>query len=283
MTNISFEFFPPKTERSEVSLWSAIDALSSFEPDFVSVTYGAGGSTRARTHDCVERLITETSLTPAAHLTCVGASQTEVNEVIDTYQTAGVRHIVAIRGDMPDMGSFTAHPSGYPSAVSLTAACVLRGFEVSVSAYPERHPDSVSFTKDIDILRLKASAGACRAITQFCLNTDAYLRLRDRVVAAGLDISIVPGIMPTTHFPAVQKMAAKCGALVPSALIARYAPHLDDAVACRVLATDFATEQCMHLIAAGFPAIHFYTLNQAELTSTVCSRLTLGGQDALDA
>ena len=231
-----------------------------------------------RTNQCVSRLYRETDLTVAAHLTCVGASRGDVNVVIDTYTAIGIRHIVAIRGDMPDMGAFEAHPQGYSSVVELVAECAKRGFEVSVSSYPEPHPESYSFGHDIDVLQAKADAGATRAITQFCFDNDAYVRLRDRVVAAGLSLEIVPGIMPTTNFAGIERMAAKCGAVIPDELRTRYVSYIDDASACRAIATEFAQEQCAYLVRHGFDALHFYTLNQARLTRDVCVNLKLGGQ-----
>ena len=206
MTGISFEFFPPKSREAEQKLWRAVERLEPLAPDFVSVTYGAGGSTRDRTHACVRRLVDETALQPAAHLTCVAASRAEVDSVVEAYAEAGVRHIVALRGDMPDMATFEPHAEGYEGSVDLVQAISARGgFDITVSAYPEKHPESGSLKDDIDLLKAKIDAGATRAITQFVFDTPAHLRFRDVVVAAGISIPIIPGIMPTTNFagPAV--------------------------------------------------------------------------------
>ena len=205
---VSFEFFPPRTARMETQLWAAIGRLTPLQPQFVSVTYGAGGSTRDRTHHTVRRIVQETVLRPAAHLTCVGATRNEVDVVIRDYWSTGVRHIVALRGDMPDGGPYRAHPDGYQSTVELVAAIrAIAPFEVSVSAYPERHPDSPSFQRDIDILKAKIDAGATRAITQVAYETEMFVRLRDRLHDNGIDIPLVPGLMPTTNFAGVVRMA----------------------------------------------------------------------------
>ncbi len=277
MTGISFEFFPPKTEQAETRLWQAVDRLASLNADFVSVTYGAGGSTRTRTHACVKRLIDATRLQPAAHLTCVGASRADIDQVIDDYATAGVRHIVALRGDMPDMGAFVPHPQGYTGSVELVAALAERGdFDITVSAYPEKHPQSGSLHADIDLLKAKIDAGARRAITQFAFDTDAHLRFREALAAAGVTIPVIPGIMPTTNFVGAQRMAAACGASVPDWLSAHYAGLEDDADTRKHIAASVAVDQCRKLIEEGFAHLHFYTLNQADLTFAVCRILGLG-------
>jgi len=274
MTGFSFEFFPPKTEVAEQALWQVITDLSDLRPEFVSVTYGAGGSTRARTHASVKRLVNETPLEPAAHLTCVGASREEIDQIIDEYASAGVRHVVALRGDMPDMGAYSPHPKGYLKTADLVARLCARGFEVSVSAYPETHPESVSFDHDLNLLREKWEAGATQAITQFAFDTQAYQRLRDAAVAAGIMIDILPGIMPTTNFKGARQMAEKCGAHVPADLIARFEGLEDDLAARREVAIEFAIAQCEQLRANGFARLHFYTLNQSAFTRAVCSELT---------
>lgn len=275
--NFSFEFFPPKSDKAELNLWSAINALAPLEPEFVSVTYGAGGTTRTRTHDCVRRIVQETNLKPAAHLTCVSATKSEVDHVIDDYEHAGVRHIVALRGDMPDFAPYSVYPGGYLSTVDLVKAISDRGcFDVSVSAYPEKHPESPSLQHDIDLLKAKQDAGATRAITQFAFDTFAYVRFRDALMEDGLSIEICPGIMPTTNFSGAFSMAEKCGTSVPEALRERFLGLEDDPAAREDIATSFALEQCEILKAEGFGHVHFYTLNQAALTMNVCRALEKG-------
>ncbi|MEL0071771.1 MAG: methylenetetrahydrofolate reductase [NAD(P)H] [Rhodobiaceae bacterium] len=279
MTGLSFEFFPPKNEAAEARLWDAIGRLAPIGPDFVSVTYGAGGSTRDRTHECVRRLIDETPLQPAAHLTCVAASKAEVDEVIDAYAAAGVKHIVALRGDMPDMAAFAPHPQGYSGSVELVAALAGRGgFDITVSAYPEKHPESASLAADIDLLKAKIDAGANRAITQFVFDTAAHLRFRDALAAAGIGIPVIPGIMPTTNFAGAKRMAAACGATMPDWLAAHYDGLENDPDTRKHIAASVAVDQCRILIEEGFEHLHFYTLNQADLTFAVCRILNLGQQ-----
>lgn len=278
MTGISFEFFPPKSPAAEDKLWQSIERLSPLRPDFVSVTYGAGGTTRDRTHNCVRRLVQETDLKPAAHLTCVSASKAEVDEVIDSYEAAGVRHIVALRGDMPDMGGFQAHPQGYSGSVELVGAIAARGgFDITVSAYPEKHPESGSLEEDIDLLKAKIDAGASRAITQFAFDTDIFLRFRDKLAAAGVTIPVIPGIMPTTNFVGVRRMSEKCGTTIPDWLVSHYEGLEEDLETRKQIATSIAVDQCRKLIEQGFENLHFYTLNQADLTFSVCRILGLGG------
>ena len=279
MTDISFEFFPPKSDAAEDKLWQAIARLAPMEPNFVSVTYGAGGSTRDRTHACVKRLIDETDLQPAAHLTCVAAAKRDVDEVIEEYSEIGVKHIVALRGDMPDMGAFQAHSDGYAGSVALVEALAARGgFDVTVSAYPEKHPESGSFDDDIHLLKAKIDAGASRAITQFAFDTDAHLRFRDALAKAGVTIPVIPGIMPTTNFVGAQRMALACGARVPEWLAAHYHGLENDADTRKHIAASVAVDQCRKLIEEGFENLHFYTLNQADLTFAVCRILGLGKQ-----
>ena len=277
MTGISFEFFPPKSEAAGEKLWRAIGRLAPLQPDFVSVTYGAGGSTRDRTHACVKRMIDETTLKPAAHLTCVAASKDEVESVIDDYAAAGVRHVVALRGDMPDMGAFKAPENGYAGSVELVAALAKRGgFDITVSAYPEKHPESASLDSDIDLLKAKIDAGATRAITQFVFDTEAHLRFRDKLAAAGITIPVIAGIMPTTNFTGAQRMAEACGAAVPQWLADAYEGLENDADTRKQIAASVAIDQCRQLIDEGFGHLHFYTLNQADLIFAVCRILKLG-------
>ena len=277
MTSVSFEFFPPKSEAAGEKLWQAIGRLAPLRPDFVSVTYGAGGSTRDRTHQCVKRIIDETDLKPAAHLTCVAASKTDVDSVVDDYAAAGVQHIVALRGDMPDMGAFQPHAEGYDGSVALVAALAKRGgFDITVSAYPEKHPESGSLDADIDLLKAKIDAGATRAITQFVFDTEAHLRFRDRLAAAGITIPVIAGIMPTTNFAGAKRMAEACGAHVPQWLADAYEGLEEDADTRKHIAVSVVIDQCRKLIDEGFENLHFYTLNQADLTFAVCRILKLG-------
>jgi len=269
---VSFEFFPPKSAELEEVLWRSIRRLEPLTPLFVSVTYGAGGTTRERTHATVKRIVDETTLVPAAHLTCVSATREEIDSVIRDYWTAGVRHIVALRGDMPNMERpYRAHPGGYASTPDLIRGIRAIGpFEVSVSAYPERHPESSSLDDDLDLLKAKIDAGATRAITQFAFDTPAHFRFRDAAVKAGIRIPIVPGIMPPTNFKAAARMAERCGASVPDALRARFEGLDDDAETRKLVAAAVVAEQVEALRREGFPAFHFYTLNQADLTYAIC-------------
>ncbi len=271
MPHFSFEFFPPKTEAAEQKLWHAIERLAPLKPDFVSVTYGAGGTTRTRTHDCVRRIKQETTLLPAAHLTCVGAQKSDIDAIIHDYKEAGIDHIVALRGDMPDMQSFTPHPQGYASAVDLVAALSTQGIsDISVAVYPEPHPDSTSLSADIDVLKAKIDAGAKRAITQFCFDTDALLHWHDQIRKNGIEIPIIPGIMPSTNFTGIKKMAAACGATIPNKIAACYDGLNDEADTRKHIAATIALDQCRILFREGFEALHFYTLNQADLTFAIC-------------
>lgn len=269
---VSFEFFPPKSPQMEEQLWSALARLAPLKPAFVSVTYGAGGTTRERTHATVARIVRETALKPAAHLTCVGATRDEVDAVIRDYWEAGVRHIVALRGDMPDLARpYRAEPAGYQSTADLIRGIKAIGdFEVSVSAYPERHPDSTDFATDLAMLEAKIEAGATRAITQFAFDTEAHLRFRDQAAAFGIGVPIVPGIMPTTNFKGVVRMSERCGASVPDWLKARYAGLEDDLEVRKLVAAAIAATQVARLEAEGFTQFHFYTLNQADLTYAIC-------------
>ena len=272
---VSFEFFPPRTAEMEAQLWNSIRRLAPLGPRFVSVTYGAGGSTRDRTHATVKRIVEETNLSPAAHLTCVGASREAVNGVIRDYWQAGVRHIVALRGDMPDAGRpYCAHPDGYQSTAELVRGIrEIAPFEISVSAYPEKHPDSPSFDWDLEVLKAKLDAGAARAITQFAFESANYVRFRDRAQRAGLDIPIVPGLMPATNFKGVARMAERCGTTIPEWLRALFEGLDDDPESRKLVASAVLVEQVRELKAEGFDQFHFYTLNQAELTFAVCNIL----------
>jgi methylenetetrahydrofolate reductase (NADPH) len=277
----SFEFFPPKTTEMEEQLWRAVKRLEPLRPAFVSVTYGAGGSTRDRTHATVKRIVEETTLRPAAHLTCVAATRHEVDEVVRGYWQAGVRHIVALRGDMPEAGApYAAHPQGYASTPELIEGIrAVAPFAVSVSCYPERHPDSPSLEHDIALLKRKVEAGASRAIGQFCFDNDAIARLRDRADRWGISIPIVPGLMPSTNFKGIARMAARCGASIPSWLARLYEGLDDDLESRRVVAASVLAEQVMELHAHGFDQFHFYTLNQADLTYATCRILGLAPKD----
>jgi methylenetetrahydrofolate reductase (NADPH) len=276
--NVSFEFSPPKTPEAEETLWKAIRRLEPLRPKFVSVTYGAGGSTRERTHRTVERILRETTLIPAAHLTCVEASKADVDEVIRGYWDAGVRHIVALRGDPPGQigGRYTPRPDGYANATELTAGILaIAPFEVSVGAYPQIHPEAGSLQHDIDVLKAKVDAGATRAITQFFFDTDSFLRFYEAARAAGITIPIVPGIMPVTNFEGLKRMAAPCGIPVPDWLANLFEGLDDDPATRRLVAASVATEMCAQLEEEGFTDFHFCTLNRAELTLGICRVLGL--------
>lgn len=270
---ISFEFFPPKTEEMELSLWGAIDRLGPLGPEFVSVTYGAGGSTRERTHRTVSRLITETGLKPAAHLTCVDASRVEVEEVIHAYKAVGVRHIVALRGDPPGgMGAkFQPRADGYNNATELTRAISeIGGFEISVGVYPELHPDSPSHDFDLEVLNQKVDAGATRGISQFFFEPETFLRYRDAVTKAGIGIKLTPGIMPVTNFKGLMGMAKACGASVPDWLPPLFAGLDQDPETRKLLAAAVAVDLILGLRAEGVDDFHFYTLNRADLVYAIC-------------
>jgi methylenetetrahydrofolate reductase (NADPH) len=273
---VSFEFFPPKTPEMEKTLWASIARLAPLKPRFVSVTYGAGGSTRERTHGTIARMLRETSLVPAAHLTCVGATKKETDEVVQDYWDTGVRHIVALRGD-PVTGAGTKyepHPGGYEGSAELIAGIKKIGnFEVSVSAYPEKHPDSASADAEIDLLKRKVDAGATRAITQFFFGNDLYFRYLDRVRSRGIDIPIVPGIIPVLNFSQVKKFADVCGTHVPNALAERFAGLESDPETRKLVAATVAAEQVSDLLQRGVNEFHFYTLNRSELVFAICHLL----------
>ncbi len=273
---VSFEFFPPKTEKMEEQLWNAVLELAPLGPAFVSVTYGAGGSTRERTHATVARIIDETALTPAAHLTCVAASKDEIAEVADRYWEAGVRHIVALRGDPPPEagGRFEPHPQGYTGAADLVAGLKARHpFEISVAAYPEVHPEAASAEADLDNLKRKLDAGADRAITQFFYSTDAYFRFLDKALAAGITAPILPGIMPVTNFAAIRRMSGNT--TIPGWMIQLF-EGLDDLPGPRShIAAAVAADLCRRLYQGGVRDFHFYTLNRADQTYAICHLLGL--------
>jgi methylenetetrahydrofolate reductase (NADPH) len=273
---VSFEFFPPKTDEMEKTLWESIERLAPLSPNFVSVTYGAGGSTRERTHATVRRILAETALTPAAHLTCVAATRAEIDDVIRAYHDAGVRHIVALRGD-PTGGvgeRYAPHPGGYQNAADLVGGIKrFADIEVSVSAYPEKHPDSPTVDADIDMLKAKVDAGATRAITQFFFENELYFRYLDRVRARGINIPIVPGILPVQNFKQTRNFAARCGASVPAWLAERF-DGLDEDIATRkLIAAAVAAEQVLDLVDRGVTDFHFYTMNRADLVYAICHLL----------
>lgn len=270
---VSFEFFPPKSEEMEANLWTAIRRLEPLNPSFVSVTYGAGGSTRERTHRTVSRLIQETGLKPAAHLTCVDASRAEADAVARAYWDAGVRHIVALRGDPPGQpgGSYVPRADGYAHATELVAGLArIAPFEISVGVYPEKHPESPSIEHDLDVLKAKIDAGATRAISQFFFDFDAFLRFVDRARGAGITIPIVPGVMPVTNFKGLRRMAEGCQTAVPAWMANLFEGLDDDPETRRLIAGAVAAETCARLEEEGFTDFHFYTLNRADLVYAIC-------------
>ena len=273
--SVSFEFFPPNDPGMEQTLWASIQRLAPLSPRFVSVTYGADGSTRERTHNVVTRILRETPLTPAPHLTCVGAPRGEILDIARAYWDAGVRHIVALRGDAPaGQAGYVPHPDGFAYAVDLVRG--LKGvgdFDISVAAYPEVHPEARDAKFDLENLRAKLDAGASRAITQFFFDTDRYLRFRDQCAAAGITAEIVPGILPITRFPQMLRFAQRCGATVPESLAHRFDGLDDDPETRRLIAASFAIEQVRRLQEHGVQEFHFYTLNRAELTYAICHAL----------
>ena len=281
--SVSFEFFPPHSEQAEATLWKSIDRLKGLEPRFVSVTYGADGSTRTRTHNAVARLLRETSLTTAPHLTCVGACRGEIDDIAREYWDMGIRHLVALRGDAPkDADGYEPHPDGYAYASDLVAGLKkIADFEVSVAAYPEVPPEAPSAEFDLDNLKRKLDAGATRAITQFFFDVDVFLRFRDRCAAAGIDSPIVPGILPITRFPQLEKFARACGASVPDWLREWFAGLDDDAETRQMIAASVAIDQVRRLEGEGISEFHFYTLNRSELAFAICHALGVrpeGGQ-----
>jgi len=270
---ISFEFFPPKTAEMERSLWETIKRLAPLAPNFVSVTYGAGGSTRERTHATIARILAETDLVPAAHLTCVGAARGEIDEIVDRYHEIGVRHIVALRGD-PAGGigtAYAAHPDGYQTSAELVASIKRRhpDIEVSVSAYPEKHPESRDFEADIDTLAAKVDAGAARAITQVFFDNDLYLRYLDRVRGRGIKIPIVPGIMPMHNFKQARNFVTRAGTTVPHWLAEKFEGLDDDPDTRKLVAATVAAGQVQKLAKHGVDTFHFYTMNRADLVFAI--------------
>jgi methylenetetrahydrofolate reductase (NADPH) len=274
---VSFEFFPPKTEAMETQLWQAVKRLEPLAPQFVSVTYGAGGTTRERTHATVKRIVDQTALRPAAHLTCVGATREEIDAVLRDYWAAGVRHIVALRGDPPaGSASYAPHPGGYAYAADLVAGIRRVGdFEISVAAYPETHPEALSPEADLDNLKRKFDAGAARAISQYFFDVWTFLRFRDRCAKAGIRAPIIPGILPVTNFQQVVKFSRACGAAVPGWLAALFDGLDEDAETRRLVAVSVAAEQVRRLQEHGVEEFHFYTLNRADLTYALCHILGL--------
>ena len=285
---VSFEFFPPKTDEAEATLWKAVRRLEPLNPAFVSVTYGAGGSTRERTHRTVQRMLAETTLKPAAHLTCVEASREEVDQVIQDYRAIGVDHIVALRGDPPGAsgigGTYQPRADGYANATELAQAIQrVGGFQTSVGVYPEKHPESPSIEHDIDVLKAKVDAGATRALSQFFFDIDAFLRFRDRIRAAGVTLPLIPGIMPVSNFAGLQRMSASCGAAIPAWLAAHFDGLDDDPETRKLLAASVAAETCARLQEEGFSDFHFYTLNRADLVYAICRVLGVRETKAVTA
>lgn len=281
---ISYEFFPPKTEKMEQTLWEAINRLAPLNPSFVSVTYGAGGSTRERTHATVERIVKETNLKPAAHLTCVSATKEEVNEVIRSYKDVGVNHIVALRGD-PAEGvgqTYKPTPGGYEGSVELIKGIkqISDDFEITVSAYPEKHPESSSIEADIELLKQKIDAGATRAITQFFFDNDHYYRYLEKTTAAGINIPIIPGIIPILNFKTMTKFAGSSGATIPHWIAKRFEGLEDDPKTARLVSASIAVEQVLDLIDQDVTDLHFYTLNRADLVYAICHILGFRPQTA---
>ena len=273
--DISFEFFPPSTNQAERVLWDSIKLLEPLKPNFVSVTYGAAGTTRNKTHNCVKKIIQETNLEPAAHLTCVNSSKDEIKLITEDYKKIGVKHIVALRGDMPNFENFKPHPHGYKSSIDLVHNLSQQNFLVTVSAYPEKHPDSLSIDEDIEFLKRKIDAGATQAITQFCFDFEIILAYRDLLKKNNINIPIIPGIMPTTNFQGVKKMSKQCSTSIPKWIERKYRGLENNLSERKKVAKEIAIDFCQKLIVNDFKAIHFYTLNQSELTLSVCQDLNI--------
>ena len=273
--DVSFEFFPPHNQAMDALLWQSVERLAPLAPRFVSVTYGADGSTRERTHAAVARIVNETDLIAAPHLTCIGASRGEIDDIARAYWDMGVRQIVALRGDPPpDQDQYRPHPDGYPYAAELVAGLrKVADFDISVAAYPEVHPEASNPLFDLDNLKRKLDAGATRAITQFFFDVDVFLRFRDLAAAAGIDSPLVPGILPITRFPQLEHFADRCGARVPAWLRERFRGLEEDAETRQMIAASVAIEQVRLLQAEGINEFHFYTLNRSELTFAICHAL----------
>ncbi len=276
--SVSFEFFPPKTEEMEQTLWASVARLAPLKPNFVSVTYGAGGSTRERTHATIVRILGETKLKPAAHLTCVAATREEIDKVARGYWDAGVRHIVALRGDPPEGAGkrYVPHPGGYAYTTDLISGLKKIGdFEISVSAYPEKHPDSPSIETELDVLARKVDAGATRAMTQFFFDNTVYFRFLDKVRARGISVPIVPGILPVQNFKQARNFAERCGTSMPSWIARRFDGLDEDPATRKLIAAAVAAEQVLDLVDKGVREFHFYTLNRADLVYATCHLLGL--------
>ena len=270
--DVSFEFFPPKTEKMESQLWSCIDRLAPLNPSFVSVTYGAGGSTRERTHSTVSRIQADKGIKAAAHLTCVDATREEVDAVAQAYWDAGIRHIVALRGDPPEgETTYTPTPGGYAFAEDLVRGLKdVADFEISVAAYPEMHPEASDPQTDLDNLKRKIDAGASQAITQFFFDPEHFIRFRDRAAAAGISVPIIPGLLPVSNFKTVTRFAEQCGAAIPAWMSQLFEGLEEDAETRRLIAATIAAKQVAQLTSEGVKDVHFYTLNRAELTFAIC-------------
>ncbi|MEC9402028.1 MAG: methylenetetrahydrofolate reductase [NAD(P)H] [Pseudomonadota bacterium] len=275
----SFEFFPPKSDKMAETLWQTVQRLAPLSPSFVSVTYGAGGSTRERTHRTVERILKETDLAPAAHLTCVGAARSEIDAIVKDYWDLGVRHLVALRGDPLDgIGSrYVPHPEGYAYATDLVEGVKkIANFDISVSGYPERHPESGNWQKEIDNLKRKVDAGADRIITQYFFDNDLFDDYLDRIAAAGINIPVIPGILPIHNFEQTMGFSAKCGTSIPQWLARRFAGLTNDPETRKLVGVSVACEQVMDLVDRGINDFHFYTMNRADLTFAICHMLGMG-------
>ncbi|AHC73420.1 5,10-methylenetetrahydrofolate reductase [Candidatus Endolissoclinum faulkneri L5] len=273
--NVSFEFFPPKDKEGEANLLRTVSCLEAYRPSFASVTYGAGGSTREGTSRIIKRLAEESTLTPAAHLTCVGATREEINEIVRAWQAAGIKHIVALRGDAPaGAEKYQPHPNGYANAAELTAGLRKMGdFEISVGAYPDVHPDSPSVAADLENLKRKIDEGANRAITQYFFEADTFLRFRDLCTKAGINVPIVPGILPIIKFKTVLHFSKSCGAVIPKWIVDLFDGLDEDPETSQLVAAATASDLCMKLMTEGVEDFHFYTLNRSQLTSAICRRL----------
>ncbi|MEC8694645.1 MAG: methylenetetrahydrofolate reductase [NAD(P)H] [Pseudomonadota bacterium] len=277
---VSFEFFPPKTPEAEASLWKTVERLAPLNPEFVSITYGADGSTRERTHQVIESLLTKTNLKPVPHLTCVGAPQEEIDSIADEYWSIGVRQIVALRGD-PEGGAeadYVPHPHGYAYASDLVQGLLEKHpFELFVAAYPETHPQAISVNADLENLKRKVDAGGHRAITQFFFDNEIFLRFRDRVAAAQIDVELIPGILPVTNFNTLVRFARACGASIPRSLSTLFEGLDEDPTTRQLIAAHAAVSQAENLGREGVKDFHFYTLNRADLSFAVCHALGVRG------